>query len=204
MTEVNGGTAVNPNPQAEVDPRQEADELARLLRRAEAGDRAVLPQLRQALDANPHVWQAHGDLAAHAEASLAMLAAGPDLLLAECLKRKLAALKAELGGDSPPPLERLLIERVTSTWLQVSYHDTLVAQAAGAGEARLKVLRQQQDSAERRHLAALKQLAVVRRLLRPAPSPLELLRAPVGETSPALARRAAGPQLCGAGAGVDN
>ena len=73
--------------------------------------------------------------------------------------------------------------------------------AAGAGEARLKVLRQQQDAAHRRHLAGIKQLAVVRRLLRPAPSPLELLRAPVGETSPAPAkpRRDAGLPQCGAG-----
>jgi hypothetical protein len=37
--------------------------------------------------------------------------------------------------------------------------------------------------------------------LRPAPSPLELLRAPVGETSPSTAatRRAGGLPLCGAG-----
>jgi hypothetical protein len=57
-----------------------------------------------------------------------------------------------------------------------------------------------QDSAHRRHLASLKQLAVVRRLLRPAPSPLELLRAPVGETSPSTAttRRAGGLPRCGA------
>jgi hypothetical protein len=62
-----------------------------------------------------------------------------------------------------------------------------------------------QDSAHRRHLASLKQLAVVRRLLRPAPSPLELLRAPVGETSAAAAtRRAGGLPRCGAAAGVEN
>jgi hypothetical protein len=161
----------------------------------------VLPQLQRALDGDPDLWRGYGDLAAHAEASLAMLAAGPNLLMAESLKRKLAGLKAELGGDSPSPLERLLIERVTATWLQANYYDGLVAQAAGAGEARLRALQRLQDAAHRRHLAAIKQLAVVRKLLRPAPSPLELLRASVGETSPtsAAARRAAGPQLCGAG-----
>ena len=172
---------------SEADQRAGQADLAQLLKRAEAGDLSVLPQLQRALDGNPALWRGYGDLAAHAEASLAMLAAGPNLLLAESLKRKLAALKAELGGESPPPLERLLVERITATWLQVNYHDTLVAQAAGAGEARLKVLRQQQDAAHRRHLAGIKQLALVRKLLRPAPSPLELLRAPVGETSPAPA-----------------
>ena len=88
--------------------------------------------------------------------------------------------------------------------MQVTYFDGLVAQAGGAGEARLKVLRQMQDGAHRRHLAGIKQLAVVRRLLRPAPSPLELLRSPVGETSaPTTTRRAGGLPLCGA-AGVEN
>ena len=198
---------MRPNEPSEVGQEsQKGDLLAQLLKRAEAGDRSVLPQLRRALDSDPDLWRAYGDLAAHAEASLAMLAAGPNLLLAESLKRKLAALKAELGGESPSPLERLLVERITATWLQVNYHDGLLAQAAGAGEARLKALRQQQDAAHRRHLAAIKQLAVVRRLLRPAPSPVEMLRSPVAETSPAAAgtRRAGGLPVCGAAAGVEN
>ena len=95
---------------------------------------------------------------------------------------------------------------MAATWLQTNYYDTMVTQAAGAGEARLKVLRQQQDAAHRRHLAGIKQLAVVRRLLRPAPSPLELLRAPVGETSPSTAatRRAGGLPRRAAAAGVEN
>jgi hypothetical protein len=113
-------------------------------------------------------------------------------------------LKAELAGESPSPLERLLASRVALTWLEVNYLDILVAQAAGAGEARLRALQGQQDSASRRHLASVRQLAVVRRLLRPARSPLELL-APVGETSaPATTRRAGGLQRCGAAAGVEN
>jgi hypothetical protein len=192
---------VKPNEPSEADQRAGQADLAQLLQRAEAGDRSVLPQLRRALDGDPDLWRGYGNLAAHAEASLAMLAAGPNLLLAESLKRKLAELKAELGGASPSPLEKLLAERITTSWLQVTYFDGLVAQAGGAGEARLKVLRQMQDGAHRRHLAGIKQLAVVRRLLRPAPSPLELLRAPVSETSAPAAkpRRDAGLPLCGTG-----
>jgi hypothetical protein len=97
---------VKPNEPSEAGQRAGQAELARLLQRAEAGDRSVLPQLQRALDSNAALWRVYGDLAAHAEASLAMLAAGPNLLLAESLKRKLAALKAELGGDSPSPLEK--------------------------------------------------------------------------------------------------
>ena len=194
---------MNSNPQAEVDPRQKEDELARLVGRAERGDLTVLPALREALAANPNLWQTYGDLALQAEGALVRVAAGSNLLLAESLLLKLRALKAELGGESPSPLEKLLVERVSASWLQTAYFDGLLAQAAGAGEARLKVLRQQQDAAHRRHLASIRQMAVVRRLLRPAPSPLELL-APVGETSaPAATRRAGGLPRCGA-AGVEN
>ena len=194
---------MRPNEPGEADQRAGQADLAQLLKRAEAGDRSVLPQLQRALDGNPDLWRGYGDLAAHAEASLAMLAAGPNLLLAESLKRKLAELKAELGGESPSPLEKLLVERVSASWLQAAYFDGLLAQAAGAGEARLKVLQQQQDAAHRRHLAGIKQLALIRKLLRPAPSPVEMLRSPVAETStaPATTRRAGGLPLCG---GVEN
>ena len=88
---------MNPNEPSEADQRAGQADLAQLLKKAEAGDRSVLPQLQRALDGNPDLWRGYGDLAAHAEASLAMLAAGPNLLLAESLKRKLAELKAELG-----------------------------------------------------------------------------------------------------------
>ena len=152
---------MKPNEPSEADQRAGQADLAQLLKKAEAGDRSVLPQLRRVLDGDPDLWRGFGNLAAHAEASLAMLAAGPNLLLAECLKRKLAELKAELSGESPPPLEKLLAERISMSWLQTAYFDGLVAQA---------------------------------------PSPLELLRAPVGETSPATTRRAGGLPRCGAGA----
>jgi len=165
---------VTDNPKTEPDPRPAHEELARLLARAEQGDRAVLPQLRETLDRNEALWRGYGDLASHAEASLILLAAGPNLLMAESLQRKLKSMKQELGGESPSPLERLLIERATATWLQVNYYDALLAQAKGANEGRLKVLQAQQDAAHRRYLAALKTLATVRKLLTPTPAPVEV------------------------------
>jgi hypothetical protein len=172
---------VIPSEHREADLQRAQDELARLLKRAAQGDLSSLPELRQALDADASLWRQYGDLAAHAEASLILLAAGSNLLLAESLQRKLKALKDELGGESPSPLNRLLIERVTATWLQVSYFDGLLTQAKGASEAQAKMLQRQQDAAHRRHLTAVKTLATVRKLLKPTPSTLELLRYPLGE-----------------------
>jgi hypothetical protein len=172
---------VSQTPQPPTDLSNEHEELARLLKRAEQGDHAVLPSLREALDADARLWRHYGDLAAQAEASLILLAAGKNLLLAESLQRKLKALKDELGGESPSPLDRLLVERVTATWLQTAYYDGLLTQAKGASEAQAKMLQRMQDAAHRRHLSAVKTLATVRKLLRPTPSTLELLRYPVGE-----------------------
>jgi len=152
------------------------EELARLLRSAEQGDRSVLPRLREALDADATLWKEYGDLALQAEASLVRLAAGNNVLLAESLLRKLHALKGELTAEVATPLERLLVERVTATWLQAAYCDAVAAQAGPSSEARSRLLLQQQDAAHRRHLTAVKALAMVKKLLRPAPSPIQIAR----------------------------
>jgi len=135
---------------------------------------AVLPELRQALDADADLWGHYGDLALQAEASLIKLAAGVNLLLAESLQRKLKALKDELCRGSVSPLERLLVERVTATWLQANYLDGLAAQPAGGGEIRSRAIQRLQDAASRRHLAALKCLATTRKLRVPAVSPVQI------------------------------
>jgi hypothetical protein len=157
---------------AEPDAGKRQAELARLLERAELGDKAVLPMLRQYLDEHPAIWQEYGDLAQHAEATIGLEICGCDLLLGECIRRKLKALKAELGGASAA--ERLLAERVALSWLEGHLYDRLMAQARKAGAAGLRALPDLQDRAHRRHLAALKALATVRKLLTPAPSPIDV------------------------------
>ncbi len=158
----------------EADRERHTEGLTILLKRAEQGDLAVLPELRAVLDADARLWQLYGDLALQAEASLIKLAAGSNLLLAEALLRKLHAMKAELSGETPSPLVKLLAERASACWLQVSYYDALLAQAAGASEARLKMLQRERDAAHRRQLTALKTLATVRKLLVPPPSPVQI------------------------------
>jgi hypothetical protein len=159
------------------------EELQELVRRTQRGDRSVLPALRQALDAHPEIWQAYGDLAAQAQAAWLDLLAGPDVLLRESVERKLAALRAELAGPDASPLEWLLVERVAACWLQTMFADGVYAQAREpqATPAVLRELMRRQESAQRRYLASIKQLALVRRLLRPALSPLQLAQTPVPE-----------------------
>jgi hypothetical protein len=130
----------------------------------------VLPQLREFLDAAPALWKEYGDLALHAEASLGMLAVGENLYLGECLHRKLDDMKHELAGPSPSPLDRLLAERVVACWAEVAYFDALWAQQIkNSTPPQAKYLLRQQESAQRRYLAAMRTLAMLQRLLPPRP-----------------------------------
>jgi hypothetical protein len=148
--------------------------LRRLVQRAEEGDQAALPELRVALDANPWCWERYGDLGRQAQAAWLELLAGSNLMLHESTRRKAEQLRSELGGHEPSPLERLLVERVVSCWLQSSYADIAYAQLKGNGPAQHTAALRRQNSAQHRYLQAVRALATVRRLLRLAPAPVEI------------------------------
>ena len=161
---------MTPKATATAGPEPGDGELLELLRRAEQGDREVLPRLRAVLDRTSNIWRAYADLAAQLEGALIRTAAGDNLLLQESLLRALAEKKQELGDDDASPLERLLIERVALGWLETHYLDLLEAQGGGLSSRQRAELRRRQGRATSRHLQALKALAQVRRLLaKPGP-----------------------------------
>ena len=103
-------------------------------------------------------------------------------MLLESTQRKAAQLRAELAGPEPSRLERLLVERIVSCWLQTNYADSAYAQLPkGANPAQHTAALQRQNSAQQRYLQAVKALATVRKLLRPGLSPVDLALRPVPE-----------------------
>ena len=157
-------------------PKQEEilERLQRLVERAEGGDEGAMPELRAALNVNPWVWERFGDLAQQSQGAWLQLIAGKNLLLLESTQRKAEQLRAELAGPAPSPLERLLIERIVACWLQVHYSDASYAQLKGTTPAQHTAALRRQNSAQQRYLQAVKALATVRKLLRPAPAPVEI------------------------------
>jgi hypothetical protein len=145
-----------------------------LVQRAQAGDHSSVTALRTYLDANPSVWQSAGDLAAQTEKVLIGIVSSSDLLRAECLIRKLEALKADLAGPNPTPVEKLVIARIAIAWLQVHSAD-LEATAMlirDNGATTLSVYAQKRlDSANRRYLQCLRSLEILRRINRPRQTP---------------------------------
>ena len=190
MTADYGDANVNANPQTEKSESAADEDMARLVERATKGDATVLPKLRRLLDESPDLWRGYGDLALQARSSWIQLAAGPNLLLDECLTRKAAELRKDVAGDSPSPLEQLLADRVVICWLQVSFYDSLVAQTREYTPAKARMLQQQHDGAHRRYLTAIKTLATVRKLLTPSRSPLEIATKLAGERSEIRLRQA--------------
>jgi hypothetical protein len=159
-----------------IDPAA-VEHLQRLVRQAEDGDREALPALRAALDACPEAWRTYcGDLAALAEAAWLKLIAGDNLMLLETVRRQLAEVRAELAGPDPRPLEKILVDRAVACWLQVQYADIAYPQLQGSSLAYCGAAERRQNAANGRFLAAVKALAVVRRLLRVTPAPVEVAR----------------------------
>lgn len=176
-------------------PASEA-ELQEMVRRAESGDRSALPALRAYLDQNKTFWTELGDLATWSTEAWLDLIAGKNLLFQESLRRRVRSLQAALGADSSP-LESLLVARITATWLAVNYADTRYAQVRNANgpDQQLRVIERLQERTHARHLAALKALASVRKLLTKPPAPLDLIR-PIDE-SPGRRRKRTTPRSVG-------
>ena len=85
-------------------------------------------------------------------------------------KQRLATLellRGELAGPNPAPLERLLIERVVTCWLQLHYLELLRAGQDNLSLAQMTFWERCLDRSQNRYLSALKALALVRKLALP-------------------------------------
>jgi hypothetical protein len=169
-----------------------ADELRELLARVQAGDASALPPLRAAIE-RKGLWQQLGDLARHTEEILLREIAGGDALLHQAVRCHLAALREELAPDSASPLERLLASRVALCWGMAHHADVeALAKDQGTG-AQGPHAQRRQDAAHRRLLSAARQLAWATKLLRKAPSPIEVSTTLSGKTGKRFGHREGSP-----------
>jgi hypothetical protein len=140
--------------------------LRDLTRAAEAGDEDALQEIRKLLGERPELAWSLVDLARVAEQSLLEKSLGGDQPSVKvALRIQLQAMRIELAGENPSPLERLLVERVVATWLEVQTFQALYFQnedklSMAQGEHHQRRL----DRAHRRHLSAIRTLAQVRKL----------------------------------------
>ncbi len=139
-------------------------ELRDLVKRAKAGDRSAVPQLREYLTLNPQLWHNPGAIALHVQGAWINLTASSDLHLRECLVMETNRLKHELCGDSPTRLEALLVERVVTCWLQLGYLEAREAQAPERSEKWFQLKMQRQAMAEKQFRGAVNAMVTLRQL----------------------------------------
>jgi len=141
-------------------------ELKALVVRIQDRDEGAVPRLREILRAMPELARKFVDPAVQTERSMIETYAGVDALVArEALPHTLEAFRAKLGGESPSPLEQLLVERIAATWLQLHYFETLYAQNMDELTIAQSEFHQKRiDRAHRRHLSAVKTLAQIRKM----------------------------------------
>ncbi len=144
-----------------------ADQLHDLVRRAQAGDASILPTLRSVLDDPKLMARLENGRTAAVERAFLDAMGGTDLLFKEALTRTLATMRADLAGDRPTPVERLLSDRVVACWLQVQEADLRYARERDLGGKRAAALAARLDGANKRFLAAARTLAQVRKLAVP-------------------------------------
>lgn len=147
-------------------------ELQDLSKVAEAGNKEARKELRRVLRvSSPEIVARCADIARHGQLILAETMAAGDPLMEEAIPARIDLMRAEVAGENPTPLEVLLTERIVSAWLVVEAQEALLnAQLKRGSEVKrcplsyLKFMIGWLDSAHRRYLASIRELARVRKL----------------------------------------
>ncbi len=156
---------VTPEPLVAPPPMTQAEALAELARRASEGNEYCLAGLRKMLDEDPKIWRKLGNVSGLAEKSWIALLSNGNKLMEESIPRRLEEMKNELGDPHATPLEKLLIELVGVTWL-AAQHGEIDAAGPGGGNLQQANFRlRRAESSQRRLLAAVKTLQLIRALV---------------------------------------
>ena len=161
------------------DVKDRLGELRILSERVEHGDKSARKELRKALrESAPEVIYRASDIGRRGQWTLIKTVAANDSLIEEALMARLELMRAEVAGPDPSPLEVLLAERICSLWLLIEALDMLVSVQLLADLPReqrspmsfLRHVFKWQESANRRFLSAIRELARMRKLQSNIPS----------------------------------
>jgi hypothetical protein len=143
--------------------------LARLKTRAGEGDEEALRELLDRFKDDPRgfVEFSDGDLAILVEKCTLGKMLENAHVTRQGVRVRMAEIRRDLEGPAPSPLERLLVERVALSWLDLHLAELNAICIDKPGLKLAESLARRRDRASRRYLAALKTLAAVRKLALP-------------------------------------
>lgn len=143
----------------------DGEQIKALSVQAEQGDKAARQRLGEAIAETAPIWRQAGDLAHLAEEEWLRLIAGPNAPFAESLRQQMAAMRKELRGSAPAPVEKLLVDRIVVCWLQAQFADLSYAQNTDVSLTQARFLLKRQETSHNRYLESLRALALIRNLL---------------------------------------
>jgi hypothetical protein len=154
------------------DVKDRLAELEALSDKARDSDKEAMRELRQALrESSPEIVARASDFARLGRRVLAETIAASEPLMEEALVTRLELMHAEVAGENPTPLDVLITERIVSTWLVVEVLEALMNAQLKRGESvphaptfYLKFIIGWLESANRRYLSSIRELARVRKL----------------------------------------
>ncbi|MEQ1905984.1 MAG: hypothetical protein ABL888_17475 [Pirellulaceae bacterium] len=145
------------------------DDLLENVEAANSGNETALANLRQQLT-GPNamsIIEACGNLAYQAEESLLRAVLRDQEGTMECIRHRLQQMRIELGWSKAPAHEKIVIEQIVATWLQLNFAEMEASQSKSNSIALAKYNQFRIDRAQRRHLAAIKMLATIRKMALP-------------------------------------
>jgi hypothetical protein len=143
---------------------EDKGKLMALIDRAQDSDEEALPVLRKVLDEAPRIAR-FVDLTRTVERSIVERFSGNDVFAKEAMPRNLKAMRKEIAGENPSPLERLLAERIAVCWLELQYFEAIYAQNMHKLTITQSDYHQRRiDKAHRRYLSSIKALAQIRKM----------------------------------------
>lgn len=143
----------------------EQEALESVIKKANAGDQQALTLLRKFLDQKPQIWNEVGDISKIAETAWIKLIAKGDTLTQESLKRKLAALHQKILGDTDHIFDQMMADVIRATWLEMHYLMSVDADATNRTAGQSTLMMRRLESAQRRHVTAIKQYCQIKKLL---------------------------------------
>lgn len=146
-------------------PLPDGQQIKTLSVQADQGDETARQRLGEAMADTSAIWQQAGDLAHMAEEEWLRLITGANAPFAESLHQQMTAMRKELRGPDPAPVEKLLVDRIVVCWLQAQYADLSYAQSTDVSLTQARFLLKRQETSHNRYLASLRALALIRNLL---------------------------------------
>ena len=148
--------------------------LVKKIRKSKSRSRD-LAVLRRELARDPDLWRCYGDLSTAAVGliindAVSALAPGDQAIFRESMKAGQQQMRAALGYESSPPLERLLVDQVCLCWLRLSCVELYYTEALRNNKPiyQCEFWERRLSATQQRFLRASAALARIRRLRLPA------------------------------------